>query len=479
MGERDGGVCWHRPVMRRVISLLKDYSVLLLGGRSLGKSAALSGIEAALEAGKEAPLTLAADGIVQGANPDHAAVFGSDAAHPVGSGVLLVDDIDVLLTPGPNDRPDAMYRRLDALRVFRGKPGNRLLLSASLTSATLEEIERSLLSQHTASERLAWGQYMSSASKFLVQCEKQDLAPWYAGWELDFSDLFTKWCEERFAESKPRPDARDAEKLAKLWRDAIGEMTGRHPALAGAAIRFLEELLNDPPSDADPRESGPRTHPPYLRRLVETCPEHVSALQTAIADYLCAPRGALDRLRGVLRSWRMEASPTDRSALESIRRVAQEGRDGIEPETVAREARGLLRQSGLCYADPNTGRLIVPGELLRREIVGGQVNEEIELIEVGSSSGALRAFIGGQQVQAELSGNPWKVLRFLFDRRHENRYWPAAELGERTGGRSERAAQSDLLRLQQELKKAELSQFIVNRRGEGYRFILPAGATLR
>jgi hypothetical protein len=347
-----------------------------------------------------------------------------------------------------------------------------VVLTTTLTGAALSDREHLLRSLDSDSQR-SWGfRWFDISSGFFKRLEIEELAPWPQGWEHEFSEAFHKYFSQEVGTSTERPKIGLSSKVLSDWYRIILNLTGRHPALAGGALEFLERLR-------DPTENSPV----HLRRLIDQeykgCARNKAAeIQTAIEDYLSRDGGQLRRLRSTIREWQ-SAKETSLvgQASNSLKKIASLGDLGL-PKTNLIESeysmREILRRGDLCYEDPDTGKYIVPGSLLRREILGAVISLGVEPSpDNPDEEGVLNLHERGSQVKIPFARAPWKILWFLYGRRTEETYCSLKEIEIATGLTANRAVQNGIQRIYDKLSEVRpgLAECIANRRGEGYRFI--------
>ncbi len=392
----------------------------------------------------------------------------------IGAFSIQLDNLDTLLTPDATDSPLVMTPLMKALeRLAFGGHGQSVVFTTTITGATLSEREQMMRSLNLDA-RASWGaRWVDVSSEFIKRLDLEEIASWPRDWEQGFRNEFESYFQSKHTNNDhPKEAISDLPaELRNDWCDVILELTGRHPAMAGGAIEFLENLLK-------------RTEPipPHLERLVRSARPGSRIgqddIRTAIEDWLSRSGGPLRLLRSTVREW--QSAPENSSlgrAYSCLQKIAASGKSGVSVSTSEFDyrVRGMLRLGGLCYEDPNSGKYVVPGSLLRREILGDVITQTVEADPNDpDEAGSLILYDCGTRLVVPFNRAPWKILKYLYDQRWSDAFSTLDEIQEKTTLSADRAVRNGIQRIHDKLFEARpgLEKCITNRRGEGYRFVL-------
>jgi ATPase family associated with various cellular activities (AAA) len=419
MESRNGGAFFlHEEDLRTVLSQLKSRTAMLvLGGAAFGKTTLLKRVEQELRKERQGGFALY---LVDDPQEARRLILEARATPRV----VLIDDLDLVCAPRPEDDASALKALDEALlRILADQKSiesSRFMATASVDAAgpTVDRLFRTMGNAALHIERV------DAYSKFTQQLHSHRLRPWKAHWR--------KQREEQFF--KAFRDVLKPASVLHTWRDAVLERTGGHPSLWGSMVDHLRDL--------------------------------------------CRRDAAGDAELGFERLLLGRGDPKTAGAVPAAdigRYIARRPPGDVRPPTEM-HVRQILLDDGFLYQDQETGRFWIPGTILRALIleqarIGGAQQEldiSLEPDPSATDSGTLKVRLGLSEKAVSLSGAQWRVMRALAERPGEtlsrSRLHEVAELGN-----DGKAVINAVQRLQQKLKAHDLDDLIVNTYGKGYR----------
>jgi hypothetical protein len=365
------------------------------------------------------------------------------------SKTLLIDDLDYLYTAGYEfykEEFEGISLELDKLFKQFSRMQSRIIATGTNKPSNLYAgADRFRLETTPRWWKLFW-------SFIEMQWDSLRFNPWQLHWQ----DQLKRTLEERYAETL------DAEVLS-AWQETIIVVTGGHPTLVDPAIKELNTLLTRP------------SRTPRQDELVRSDTNPVTEpLQATIRRYLEDKliQSGFKHLRRSLYQVRELASEIRSPLQTDLIRLAK----GIKvvPGTRTRE---ILTDHALIYEDQETGQYIVPGSLLRDEILQSEeLKEKAVVLDLipdpvdPDRKGTVSFKREGMETHTRLSGGPWILLGILFRGAGE-----VISLDEMVTqmGRSQYGVRSALQRLDSKLQQIGGEGLVQNVRGKGYRLDLP------
>jgi hypothetical protein len=228
------------------------------------------------------------------------------------------------------------------------------------------------------------------------------------------------------------------------------------------------------------------TLPAFERQLVSfeevKNPELPHRVRVYLEDHLS--REAIRGIKSSVRRLKDSPNSLEQRAFELLLEIAHHGTVGVLPPTGA-TVRQLLLDEGLVYQDLDkvTGNFIVPGSMIREQIV--QIGEafrpalpkaHIKLEKVGLEDAGdviVNSGSGSEVEKIRLSGTSWRLLEALYSRR--NSTVSKQDLQQLVGlVDDDKAVLNAVQRLQRQLRIHQLSKriSITSEYGKGYRLAL-------
>jgi hypothetical protein len=366
---------------------------------------------------------------------------------------VFIDDVDRLVSLAHFRGEATLSRILESLLSLSShSPGSdaRFVVTSTLSPHRLSSVFRELQTAKIE-DKLK----LMLFSSFLGKLEVVHLNPWPKGWERTLENVV-----ERHLASKLPGDSVESCKRELL------NLTGGHPSLFVAALGEVMAI-----AAADPDDNRLDAGRPKL--LVHFLEDHLI-------------RTGLQPLRRAISSLGTVYGAEGHRALAYLRRIAL-GEEFFLPAQV----REILQDEGLAYADLETGRIVVPGSLLRVEIEHSDPGPQVTTV---SSSVAATARTPGRRQPVELwlepdpqepdargylavssglereriafSGGPWTILsRLIAD---PERVFSLADL-KRPPLRTTAAVRSAIQRLGERLRREGIDDALTNVHGQGYR----------
>ena len=436
---------WFEGELGAIAERMHTGPLLLLGGRGTSKTAVLCSIAETL---KE-PFHLA------GRNQREAR---HRLAEHVPHAVILIDDLDVLLTPNIGVTLRDMQDLLaDLWWHFNNQvkaPGGaspRFAATASIEfqGPRAHRIEASL---DDSDERIRW---RDSYSNFAQGLHRYALNPWRRGWKEWWIGEFDAAFEEKLGG-----------KLAGLWREVLLDLTGGHPALFGPALERLHNLC-------DPKMKV--TFDPLEQTLVDPSPapgdRDDDGLELDIRRYVEAllEPDAVRRIRSAIRRLKDSQHPNERAAYATVLQIARDNGEAGHWTSGDTPARRILLEEALAFESSSTRNLTIPGARIRELILetAPLLEPTLSLTDRGDAGElCIRSSTGMDRI--DLSGAEWRIFRELHRRKGE--LVSPAELKETAElADDKRAVTNTIQRLLRKLKPYGLGHLVENQYSKGYR----------
>jgi hypothetical protein len=445
---------WHEGDARSILEMLQRGPVLVVGGRGTGKSTLVEQISELLEAQGE-PVGL----LLNGRTTSEARRQVKEETNARKShSVILIDDLDIILTAGPDDSPEDLQELAACLwGLFNSqKPSASGQRAKFLATSSVEF-------QGPAAYRLAAAienkdlqiRWTDSYSYFTEGLQRYRLSLWKTGWR-------DRWKEEFRAEFRQSmPD-----ELTERWSHIIVWLTGGHPALFGPIVNRLKELCTAELEQLEVLE----------RKLVGrlTADDERSCADEEIVRYVedVVWSDPMRRIRSILRRLKDSTNPVEAATYSALVEIAADhSPEGARPPQDP-HIRLLLKDEALAYEDMKTGNFHIPGDLIRRQILQALPRSQpvFSLVPDGENSDAGELVIqsGTGTERMAFSGVTWRVLREIY--REQGERVSSAELRVRADlADDKRAVTNAIQRLQSKLRS--YGDVIVNEYGKGYRFV--------
>jgi hypothetical protein len=471
---------WLLHEVHDVEEKLKTGRVLIVGGRGTGKSTILSRV---MEVQKGDDLYLGCRD-----TPTARRRLREDAAAKRQYVSIYLDDLDVLLTAGGNDRHEDLQDLVGCLwtLVQNQKPsGGGLPLVLATTSIEF----RGPLAHRLASaieDGSGANKTIDAISRFRELFGKYRLTPWPKSWDEDW---WLKSFLKAFKEQLREPHL-------TWWAEGILELSGGHIGLWGPAVQKLTRLVEVAGRDAKvaeqvtaPQVEGP---PPrdeerltdFEKQLIGRVDDEANrgtvegediedAIRRYVEDFLSVEH--VLPIRSALRRLRDSRETLELNSYECLVAIArQDSESGTKPPEDV-DIRSILQDEGLVMLDPKTGRMRIPGAILERlilqSVVRTQANIELVADPFSPEQGELRIQSAGGMDRVVLVGATWRILSELH--RRQGDIVSATELKEAAGlADDKRAVANAIQRLMAKLKPVGQEDLIINVYNRGYRFVL-------
>jgi hypothetical protein len=416
--------------------------VFLSGGRGMGKTFLLqelaefrsreTGVESRIIDGRNWPAALeelARSHAVLGRW--RATRAGSDVKGDNRLGDLLVDDLDRLIDSAGAQEPQVFEELMThLLDLISSLPENgKLCAFTSLFHANrMAELLEMLDSRPGLDRKTSLA--IRAFSTLIQMYDNMPINPWSRGWEKKIGVCVKA--------RLPRLSSAGQE----LCRNLLTKLTGGHPALLVPALSELVALA-------------------ATRDLSSTSS---AELEIVIED--AAHEKGIGVLRRALSSLRDAEREEWRSAYEDLRQLALGNIPA--PPLLSRE---ILVGEGLLYKEESSLRYVIPGEILRGELLrepAGPLRMEIEPDpQAPDKHGFLKVWDRFRERRIPLSGGAWSVLKTIFD--EPARTISLDELCERTHLTTENAVRSAIQRLIGDARASGVENILDNLYGKGYR----------
>ena len=393
------------------------HAVHVRGGRGVGKSTVLGAVAEGLSVDRNR--------IVQGREPETAkATLRTLAA---GDGAVLIDDLDEMFT-------DEVHEILCRLLAS----GRRVVVTSTLPPDVSLLVDTQVYRQTNLT-----GSLLRIWSDFTQQFHPEVIDPWPSTWH-DRTNAFVRGV----LDEKCRAD----NLLVAEWTTAVVQLSGGHPTLLDPSLRAIEGVHGEKRVHGEEAKIHLATPSVDRRRQVY---EH---LEEALFS---SP--AFRRVRRVAKEMQATAPDAHAHLVENARA------DHIVDFDAPVEYRRVLTDSGLVYRSPQSKKLVVAGELLRRTL-GGTTQARRPAVRVVSSDadrGIVSAALGGRVAHVDLRGNAWKIVKMLHE--HPNEVVSVAALMKKTH-LDHAGIRSAIQRVKGEFAASGLDGVIENVWGQGYRF---------
>ena len=326
-------------------------SVLLVGGRSVGKTSALSALRV-----KDAWQISVRDMKMDTALVNRVKKY---------QGAILVDDID----------HEFNASSLELLRYLMHEHRFASALTTTIPS------EAKMLREHNELENLSWdSDLLTSWSDLTAHMQRYRIDPWSTGWRRRIA---------RFVQDLVQAEV---ELEHAGWTTIILDLTGGHPVLLDAALELLRRTPRRQPEGGDK---------PAPRLGMEWKQQHAKVEEHLFGE-------PLRKLRKVI-VWLDEISPTAGAAL---RQIAQTKPDEPEPPLMAATRRTLL-DSGLVYRTP-TQEMVVAGDVLHQSLTGELATPRLPIsIKKAGTAGDLRVTVAHSTYRVPLRGAALQLAETL------------------------------------------------------------------
>ncbi|HWZ43621.1 MAG TPA: hypothetical protein VNW97_09090 [Candidatus Saccharimonadales bacterium] len=443
---------WHGPDVTNIEEKLKARPMLVLGGRGMGKTTVLKAISETLRNLGSEPL------LIEGRNTAQARTTILRIRDP--QKCVLIDDLDEIFASAKETAPDfkQLHEACWALRHNQSKyPSPRFL-----ATATVNPVGPSL-------RRLGLGgDYYSSLTQNI---EKYRLDPWGVNWKQRWREMF---------EGEFRDKLKD-KLLRSTWLSIIQELSGGHPELFGPVVEQLARLCGqswqkektfDVSLVSPERGVNPADLAMDIRQYVE--------------DYII--RYALGPIASSIKRLRDSALPNEVRAFETLLDMTRQNPEGCKPPQEV-FVRVLLIDDGLVYQDKMNGRFVIPGSLIREQIINaGMLLKTLVTISPDAAkpdaTGEVAVKSGTADLRIALNGAPWRVFHALYSQKGEvvnraelEKLAVSEDLQASNMKAQEKAVRNAVQRLNQKIKESGASRFISirNEYDKGYRLILMTG----
>lgn len=436
---------WQRRSVDDVWGMAALGAVVLCGGRGIGKTAVLSMVTSRFR-------NLGSPQIysINCRNRSAALLEISEFSEGIRDSeiqMVVIDNVDIAFTPRPGDSVDIQQRAARGLgdlvnwRQERGKENRRLILGSTINFGGPRS-ER--ISDFTKGGALDLSSIVPTApliqiiSDTLRPIAHYKLNPWIGDWKSSWIDDFGSQL------GAMTPGA------IKLWSASLIDATGGHPALYMPVVTKLKELTVGEPSEFE------RT----LLGLAETSKSYETLLPNRITFYmedLLVPTG-IATIRNSIRNLKDSQDELERRAFNALVRHVQPG-ENIDTAPLGVD-RAILMEEGLLYPDSINGNYVVPGSLIRDQVLQTSgVSIDVQANPTSDAAGTLT--VGSKKI--ELKGNTWRVLDFLSQKQ--------GEFVSLESMPQELDARNSIQRLREMLKRNGYSHLIENVYGRGYRLI--------
>lgn len=430
--------------------------VLIRGGAGIGKTLFLKRIEQELRREQQQGVLT-----IPGRQVDEARRTIQDTKGPWHG--MLIDDVDLVCTVGPHDDLatfDSVRQGLWTRWNQQRQSGGRFVITAVLGAAS-PSLDR--LVQHVP-ESKARADNIVGYSYFTQNFHACELDPWGPRWKTNWEAFFDREFERRL-QRKP---------LLQIWRTAILDVTGGHPALCGPVVELLDGLCDV--------KDGARTLTEFEASLIAPRSARLGASESVrldrdirryVEDYVA--RHAVRRIVSSVRRLRDSQNPLENESFDALVQIARKHPVDAKPDRTS--VRRILIDEGLLYEDKTTGGFTIPGSVIRESILEAAVLRSAaprsvtitpDLADADRGILVVRTDVGERRL--ELSGTPWKVLGALSSKPGET--LSPAVLQRLAGLDSPGAVKNAVQRLQNKLKAYDVAYLVTNDYGKGYRLVL-------
>jgi|GEM_PF-1506557 len=436
------------PQFNRYQQLVNDISTSIhrncyvYGGRGIGKSGFLKQIKVIFEKGGQKVKLIDGRNRID-AYKEFNALYEA-AEKDVVDFHLLFDNLDHFCHEYGDFFPDSLNEVIPKLDyLFKTLSSNRFRVIATGNIKPLEMLTAENL--NIEGDPLKYWNFFWS--RIQAHWDNIRLDPWVFGWE----DKITNFISMNYSSKMPASSL-------NLWIEVIIEQTGGHPAMVDSSIRELHRIINS--TNISPIE----------RKLIQDIEDHVLDVRESIIRHLQdhLVQKDLNRVRRRIALLRSSKDVQHINAYEELKKLALGS-----TEIPSYDIREILADEALIYENKSTGLYIVPGKLLKKEILIGAIDSEtlsnIQIIELDSGDiqrGRLIASLGNTPITIDLKGATWKILKSMA---MKNNYSSVEQLVKLTQLPSVAAVRSAIQRLEQKLKGAGLDGLIENKRGQGYK----------
>jgi hypothetical protein len=451
--ETAQAMAWHDGDTRKILEMLQQGAVLIVGGRGTGKTTLLDQVAERLEAEGER------EGLVLNGRDtsEERRRLKKETDEKRSYSMILIDDLDALLTAGPDDRAEDLHAVVACLwwQVNNQRPSQPGRRARFVATSSIEFQGPAAYRLAAAIERkgdqIKWRDISSYFTEGLAR-HRIDL--WKAGWQGRWLEEF----ETAFGTDLPG-------ELGGRWARLILKLTGGHPALFGPMVNRLRELCA--------AEAG--TLEVLERRLIGrggvedggACND--DEMTRYIEDQLWAD--PMRRIRSILRRLKDSSNGAEAAAYTALVEIAADHSEAGAKPPRDPNVRRLLKDEALVYEDMKTGNFHIPGALIRGQILQAVTRSQPVFGLVPDAededAGELVVQSGAGEERMAFSGVGWRVLREIY--RAQGGLVSAAELKEKANLSDEkRGVANAIQRLQSKLRV--YGDVIINEYGKGYRF---------
>lgn len=271
-------------------------------------------------------------------------------------------------------------------------------------------------------------------------------------WSIQYVSPFETLVQDDF--KQPFVDISLDPKILEVWKKIIIELTGGHLRLLSFCVSELVRLSSDKELKG------------YLKDLVEpdSLTKHThEMIKNHLEDGLF--KGPYSKLKSHLFRMSVSDVPLEKQAFLALVAFAQ---DEHAPPSAAH--RQYLELSGLIYRDPMSGAYVIPGSIVRDELLRLSQNLPKKLrytIHDESETGVFITYHAGKPIHHHITGTHWTLLKAL--NKADGEVLPFDDIKTLLNKKSEYAVRSAVKRLIEKLDDFGYGDLIHNVRGIGYR----------